>query len=172
MERPREEPAATLAPAMHTGRPLLLLTGGALLGFMLALMNLLGANGGGDIDESVVALVNGTPLESAEYQRALQLFASEKRSAITGGDRSLILERMIEEELLVQYGVKAGLVRTSPAVRSEVLQSVMAGLTVEFEARRDDGRDTGRDRDDRLTEYLGQLRNAATIRWPASGQPP
>ena len=97
MELPTEELAATLAPAMHTGRPLLLLTGGALLGLMLALMNLLGANGGGDIDESVVALVNGTPLESAEYQRALQLFASEKRSAITGGDRSLILERMIEE---------------------------------------------------------------------------
>ena len=124
------------------------------------------------MDESVVARVNGTPLESAEYQRALHLFASEKRSAINGSDRSLILERMIEEELLVQYGVKVGLVRTSAAVRSEVLQSVMAGLTVEFEARGDDGRDPGRDRDDRLAEYLGQLRDAATIRWPASGQPP
>lgn len=172
MELQTEELDATLAPAMHSGRPLLLLAVSALLGFTFALMSLLGAKGGGDIPVSDVARVNGTPLESAEYQRALQLFASEKRSAITGGDRSLILERMIEEELLVQYGVKTGLVHTNPAVRSEVLQSVMAGLTVELEARADDRRNPGQDRDGRLAEYLGQLRAAATIRRGVSDQQP
>ena len=172
MELQGEGLEVTRAPAMRTGRPLLVLAGGALLGFIFAVMNLLGVNAVGDMEGSVVARVNGTGLESAEYQRALQLFASEKRYAITGGDCSLILERMIEEELLVQYGVKAGLVRTSPAVRSEVLQSVVAGLTMELEARAGGGSDPLRDSEDRLAEYLGQLRDAATIRWAASSQQP
>lgn len=172
MERQGEGSDVTLAPAMRAGRPLLLLAGGALFGFMLALMNLLGVNAGGDMQESVVARVNGAALESAEYQRALQLFASEKRFAITEGDRSLILERMIEEELLVQYGVKAGLVRASPAVRSEVLQSVVAGLTMELQAQADGDADPGRDSEDRLAEYIRQLRDAASIRWSESGLQP
>jgi hypothetical protein len=162
----------TLPPAMRPGRPLLLLAGGALLGFMFAVMNFPDVNVGGDMAWSVVARVNGTELESAEYQRALQLFASEKRYAITDGDRSLILARMVEEELLLQYGVKAGLVRTSSAVRSEVLQSVVAGLTMELEARADGASDPTRRSEDALAQYLGQLRDAATLRWAVSGRQP
>ncbi|MEH6580880.1 MAG: SurA N-terminal domain-containing protein [Halioglobus sp.] len=177
MELQREVLAATLAPetASRAGQSLLLLATGAALGLVFALLNLLGVNSTGDLDASAVARVNGTQLELAEYERALQLLASEKRNALTGNDRSLVLERMIEEELLVQYGVTAGLVRTNRAVRTEALQSVITGLTVELEARSSEPHDQktpAQERDDRLTTYLGQLRDAATIRWAPSSPPP
>ena len=81
MELQGEGLEVTRAPAMRIGRPLLVLAGGALLGFIFAVMNLLGVNAVGDMEGSVVARVNGTGLESAEYQRALQLFASVERRA-------------------------------------------------------------------------------------------
>jgi hypothetical protein len=152
--------------------PLIRLATGASLGALFAVLTLLGDARKSDMDVSSVASVNGSGLELAEYQRAVQLFGSEKRFALTQGDRSLILERMIEEELLVQYGLESGLVRRSKAVRSEVLRSVIASLTTELEARAvegNDGYDHGQARDDLLLEYLGHLRDSATIQWASSG---
>jgi hypothetical protein len=163
--------AITRGVSANDKRSLVRLALGASLGTLFAVLTLFGDAGISDWDDSKVASINGIGLELEEYQRAVQLFASEKRSAITLGDRSLILERMIEEELLSQYGVEAGLVRSSPAVRSEVLRSVMAGLTTEFEAGaiEDEDRHTEEQaRDGRLVKYLGQLRDGATIRWAAS----
>ncbi|MGI9284815.1 MAG: hypothetical protein ACR2P1_05470, partial [Pseudomonadales bacterium] len=85
-------------------RPLVGLTVGALVGVLFAVLALLDEAANNDLGHGGVASVNGTRLELADYQRAVQLFASEKRSAVTASDRSLILQRMIEEELLVQYG--------------------------------------------------------------------
>ncbi len=92
---------------MREVRPLNALTRlalGAAAGALCAVLVLLADSAGGGVDATVVASVNGSRLELDEYHRALRLFASEKRSAITTDDRSLILERMIEEELLLQYG--------------------------------------------------------------------
>jgi hypothetical protein len=153
-------------------RPLARLALGASLGALLAVLTLLGDARNSDLDNAAVASVNGSRLELAEYQRAVQLFSSEKQFAVTPADQSLILERMIEEELLVQYGVASGLVRDSQAVRAEVLRSVMAGLVTELEARAvegDDGYQQGLARDNHLQQYLEHLRNGATIRWAVSG---
>lgn len=142
---------------------------GASVGALCAIVALLGDSAGRGMDATTVASVNGSRLSFDEYQRAVRLFASEKRSAITTDDRSLILERMIEEELLLQYGVETGLVRNDRAVRTEVLRSVMTSLTAELQARGDDEANSGQARYDPLSEYLRQLRNGATIRWAASG---
>jgi hypothetical protein len=153
-------------------RPLSALTRlalGASVGALCAILVLLGDSAGRGVDASAVASVNGSRLDLGEYQRAVRLFASEKRSAVTMDDRSLILERMIEEELLLQYGVAAGLVRDHPAVRAEALRSVMTSLTAEQQARGDDEVDRGPARYDPLAEYLGQLRSGAAIRWSTAG---
>ena len=152
-------------------RPLTRLALGAAVGALCAVLVLLGDSAGRGVDAGTVATVNGSRLELDQYQRAVRLFASEKRSPVTTDDRSLILERMIEEELLLQYGVEAGLVRDDPAVRAEVLRSVMTSLTADLQARGDAEADRGPVPYDPLAQYLGQLRSGATIRWAASGAP-
>ncbi len=142
---------------------------GASVGALCALLVVLGDAAGRGVDTGTVASVNGSPLQLDQYQRAIRLFASEKRSPVTTADRALILERMIEEELLRQYGVATGLVRDYPAVRVEVLRAVMTSLTVDHQARADDGIDGAAARHDQLADYLGQLRSSASIRWPTPG---
>ena len=145
---------------------------GASLGVLCAVLVLLGGQGQSEVDANAVASVNGSQLKLAQYQRALRMFASEKRSAVTAEDRSLILERMIEEELLLLHGVESGLVRNNPAVRAEVIRSVMASLMTELEARIDGEISPQRGPDAALAEYIGQLRNGANIRWSATGVEP
>ncbi len=142
---------------------------GAVVGALCAVLVLLDDTTGRGVDEGAVASVNGSPLALDEYQRAVRLFASEKRSAVSRDDRSLILERMIEEELLLQYGLQAGLVRDDPGVRAEVLRSVITRLTAESQARDGVEASGGASTQDPLAEYLGQLRAGASIRWAAPG---
>ena len=158
---------AELKPA-NKQWPLIGLAIAACLGALFAVLALTGAIRDNAFDDSLVAAVNGTGLQLAEYQRAVQLFDSEKRFGVNQADRSLILERMIEEELLVQHGVELGLVRRNQPVRAEVLQSVIVSLTSELQAGEVASGDVDRQekaRDDRLIEYIGHLRESATIRW-------
>ena len=145
---------------------------GASLGAFCAVLVLLGGPDRSEVGDNAVASVNGSQLPLAQYQRALRMFASEKRHAVTAQDRSLILERMIEEELLLLHGVESGLVRNNPAVRAEVLRSVMANLMTELDARIDSEVIPQQGRDAALAEYIGQLRNGATIRWFAAAVVP
>lgn len=145
---------------------------GASLGAFLAVLVLLGGLGRSALDANAVASVNGSQLRLAQYQRALQMFAGEKRSAVTAQDRSLIVERMIEEELLLRYGIASGVVRNNPTVRAEVIRSVMASLMTELEARKGGETSPRQGQDALLAEYIGQLRSGADIRWPTAGAAP
>ena len=142
---------------------------GAIAGALCGVWVLMAQPDGGDLEPDVVASVNGSPLDLAQYQRAVRLYASEKRSPVTSQDRTLILERMIEEELLRQHGVATGLVRSDPQVRAEVLQSVMTSLTAQLDAGEAGQGSAVEASSEALARYLGQLRSGATIRWTASG---
>lgn len=162
---------------------------GACAGILLGCLGAVGWGGINHLPDTVVARVNGTDIQMVEYQRALKLFGSEKREPIADKDRSLVLERMIEEELLLQHGMSSGLVRRDRDVRMAALQSILTGLMVEFEADAkgfQDGSDSpnkaqhtsaterelsaGKSRDALLGAYLGQLREASTIiRWVTAG---
>ena len=103
------------------------------------------------------ARVNHTEIRQLDYQRALGLMASGKRSPLNAEDRILVLERLIQEELLVQYGIEQNLVRTDRKVRSAVLQSVLAGLDIQARAA------VKQDSDNGLQDYLIELRSSADI---------
>ena len=109
------------------------------------------------------ARVNHTEIRQLDYQRALRLMASGKRSPLTAEDRILVLERLIQEELLVQYGIAQDLLRADRKVRSAVLQSVLAGLDVQARAA------VKQDSDNGLQDYLIELRSSADIQ--VGGQP-
>ncbi|MDB4076745.1 SurA N-terminal domain-containing protein [Porticoccaceae bacterium] len=139
---------------------------GALLGISIALAVVLGnvsanswTNSNQPLSVSVIAKVNSTEVRLLEYQRALKMLADDRRDAITDLDRELVLQRLIDEELLIQQGINAGLVRTDMAVRTVVLQSILAGIMTEIEAS--DGQEQA------LEDYLTRLKATADIQWTA-----
>jgi len=139
---------------------------GALLGIGIALAVVLGnvsanswTNSNQPLSASVIAKVNSTEVRLLEYQRALKMLADDRRDAITDLDRELVLQRLIDEELLIQQGINAGLVRTDMAVRTVVLQSILAGIMTEIEAS--DGQEQA------LEDYLTRLKATADIQWTA-----
>ena len=144
---------------------------GALLGIGIALAVVLGnvsanswTNSNQPLSASVIAKVNSTEVRLLEYQRALKMLADDRRDAITDLDRELVLKRLIDEELLIQQSINAGLVRTDMAVRTLVLQSILAGIMTEIEAS--DGQEQA------LEDYLTRLKATADIQWTADwGKP-
>jgi hypothetical protein len=127
------------------------------------------------LPDSVVARVNHVDIASSEYEKALSMFASEKRDPLTDQDRVLVLERLIEEELLVQHGLSLGLVRKDPRLRKNVIQSLVTGITVEYEAAgagltsQTNGFDQNADaeftQERAFREFIVQLRDNALIEW-------
>ena len=114
------------------------------------------------LSATAVALVNHQQIRLAEYRRAMGLFASDKREPVTEDDRSLVLQRLIDEELLIQQGISSGLMRSDLAVRAVVLESVLAGLITEIEAT------DGDSAEQTLTDYLAHLRATANIEWASN----
>lgn len=116
------------------------------------------------LSESSIAAVNSTQIRLLEYQRALNMLASEKRDAVTDQDRDLVLQRLIDEELLVQQGLNSDLIRTNIAVRNVVLQSILAGIMVEIEA--------SSSQEQVLANYIENLKTSANIEWSAGWEQP
>ncbi|KRP22590.1 MAG: SurA N-terminal domain-containing protein [Porticoccaceae bacterium] len=133
------------------------------------------------LPSTVAARINNTDIRTIDYQRALDLFASEKRDPLTPEDRQLVLQRLIEEELLVQYAIDAGMLRSNANVRQVVLQSMLAGFVAQINATAAEnsalssnhGSSHGSSHDSALASYLLDLRNTANIeRFDLEGQQP
>lgn len=181
--------AESVAPTAVAGRNSLhWLALGAIVGIGLGCLTAAGWIGADPLPNTVIARVNDTDIRLLDYQRAVRMFASEKRDPVTDHDRAMVLERMVEEELLVQHAISSGLVRGDRGVRTTVLQSMLTGLMVELEAEVKElaGNNNSAEtivtgsateiahaadapQDALLREYLGELRETATIRWVDGG---
>ena len=104
-----------------------LLVAGVCLGLLLALGAAL-FDGGIDLpsDKGAAARVNGSVISQEEYQRAVEAVAGDKRNPITDKIRGDILERLIEEELLVQRGLDIGLLESDRDVRKSIVTAMLA----------------------------------------------
>ena len=78
-----------------------------------------------------IALVNGRPISEEEYTRTVALLASDKRTGVTHADQVHVLNRLIEEELLIQQGIKNGVVDSDRAVRKAITQAMLASVVAE-----------------------------------------
>lgn len=72
------------------------------------------------------AIVNGVPIPREALTRAALALESDSRAPVTPQREADVLERLIEEELLVQHGVDLGLAETDFAARRALVQSVLA----------------------------------------------
>jgi len=113
-------------------------------------------------DTTVVAWVNDTAIGKAQYNQALALYSQEKRSTASAQDRTLVLDRLIEEELLVQKAISDGALRNNLSVRQRTLQTMLDSIQSDVIAA--NGTNTASS-DKTLEGYIEQLRTNATIEW-------
>jgi parvulin-like peptidyl-prolyl isomerase len=85
-----------------------------------------------DLPADAAAEVNGVVVRRARYERALSALARDRRQPLREQDRHFVLDRLIEEELLVQRAVDLGLDKSDPLVRntlvSAMIETIVSGI--------------------------------------------
>ena len=130
-----EAPGAS--PTGGEQRALRLLALGAVVGLVMAAYGIVAPLGGEEptLPEDAIALVNGEVLRRDAYERLLAGFASDARNPIDDTIRKHILDRMIEEELLVQRALDLGLAEVDRKVRADLTSSLIAAVVSGAEER-------------------------------------
>ena len=82
-------------------------------------------------DKNVVVSVNGHPIFQSDWDLALQALAMNKRNEITKEDQLLVLERLIDEQLLLQRGLEIDLPQTEGMVRKAIVNAMIDKVVVE-----------------------------------------
>lgn len=108
-------------------------------------------------DEGHAAEINGSQITHVNYQRALALVAKDRREPMQLVDRQLVMQRLIEAELLVQFATQNNLVRLNPRLRSAILQSLAMQLDIQNRADGTGGFQVA------TRSYLAALRESADI---------
>jgi parvulin-like peptidyl-prolyl isomerase len=115
-------------------RPLAWLAAGAAAGVAVAAWGLLGTDArSAGLPDGAIASVNGTLLYADDYRRLVEGVESDTREPASPELRRRVLDRMIEEELLVQRGVELGLVESDRRVRADITQAMIQSIVVETE---------------------------------------
>jgi parvulin-like peptidyl-prolyl isomerase len=109
-----------------------LLAMGATAGVGLAGWTLLEPTPGhGPLPPGVVAVVDGRPILAADYERALRAVAADGADPSHHGQR--VLDRLIDETLLVEHGLELGLAHRDARVRADLSAAVLALVTARAE---------------------------------------
>jgi parvulin-like peptidyl-prolyl isomerase len=107
-------------------RALTWLTAGAFAGLALAAGGLMtGGEAPGGLPDHAIAAVNGEILRVEEYERAVAALASDRRGPIGAAEKRHVLDRLLDEELLVQRGLELGLARHDRRVRGDIVSAVI-----------------------------------------------
>jgi len=83
------------------------------------------------IPRDAVAVVNGVAVRQDEYERTLAALANDRRMPLEAADKQHVLDRLIDEELLVQRGLELGLPQTDRKLRADVTSAMIAAVTAE-----------------------------------------
>lgn len=119
-----------------------LLVVGAFAGVLLAGAGLLRRDP--DIDEvggNVLARVEGRPIFRADVERGVAAIDADRRNGARTEDRARVLDRLIDEELLVQRALELGLAERDRRVRDDLVSAMIDALT--SRARDEEGPDEG-----------------------------
>jgi parvulin-like peptidyl-prolyl isomerase len=120
-------------------RAIALLAFGAVAGIVAAAIGLLAQTRDADaVPEGAVAAVNGTAVRRADYERAIEALASDRRGGLDDADRRHVLDRLVDEELLVQRALELGLARSDRRVRGDLVAAVIESVTADAGQREAD----------------------------------
>lgn len=90
------------------------------------------------LPSDAVASVDGVPISRADYQTALGALATARRDGAAAGDAERVLDRLIEEELLLQRALELGLARRDARARAALVSALVASIALEAEAAEPD----------------------------------
>ena len=80
------------------------------------------------LPDNIIATVNDKIIPSDKYQTIINLIQNDKRDELTKADREMALDRIIEEELLVQYAYKNGFLEADDLLRKSIVRSVVDSI--------------------------------------------
>ena len=88
----------------------------------------------GELPIGAIARVGGKIITQERYLRVLNDLAADKRAPLSAEDRQFVIDRLVDEELLIQRGMELGLAESSPEIRKAMAAAVIAQLVAEAEA--------------------------------------
>ena len=101
----------------------------SIIGTLLAIYSIMDSNKNfSSLPNDVVATVNDKIIPSERYQTVIQLIENDKRDGLIDIDRKMALERIIEEELLVQYAYQNGFLEADDLLRKSIVRSVVDSI--------------------------------------------
>lgn len=107
---------------------------GAFAGLAVAAYALLDTGPRRALPGDAAAVVGGETISREAYERALAALGAGRREALTADQRRHVLERLIEEELLIQRGLELGLARHDPRVRGDLVAAVIELVRAQADA--------------------------------------
>lgn len=118
----------------------LLLAIGAGIGLILAVAGIVrpGPRFDVDVPPGAAAVVDGALIEKDAFERAVGLLAADSKNPIGEPERSHVLDRMIEEELLVQRARELGVDQVDRRVRSLLVSSMIDSIVADAQPEEPD----------------------------------
>lgn len=80
-----------------------------------------------------VAVVNGEAVSRSSFETAVGLVERDRGEPVSGEERDRILQRLVDEELLVQRGIELGLPRSDRKLRGDLVAGVIEAATAAAE---------------------------------------
>jgi len=110
----------------HSKRSQFLLALGMVVGLALALSSILEPGSSArSLPEGVAAIVNGTEISQESLESAVRALAADSNNPIGQAEQNRILDRLIEEELLVQRAVELDLDVKDRSIRNRLVSAMI-----------------------------------------------
>jgi hypothetical protein len=107
---------------------------GAVLGLSVAVASMLQAPRASTVPMDAVAVVNGSAIAADELSRALDALSSDRREPLGETERRAVLDRLIDEELLVERARELGLDRSDRTLRTRLVGAMVEAILAEQSA--------------------------------------
>src|SRR5262245_38538641 len=82
-----------------------------------------------------VASVDGSLVRAEDLARALTAVATDRRTPLDAAERRHVLDRLIDEELLLQHALALGLARSDRVARGHLVAAAIDAIVAEATAR-------------------------------------
>jgi hypothetical protein len=82
-----------------------------------------------ELTTDAIAWVNDRPISRSSYENALQAVAGDRKSGtLRQDDRERVLQRLIDQELLIDRAIEVGLPERDPQIRNQLATAMIAFL--------------------------------------------
>ena len=110
---------------LRANASLYLLLVGAALGLGASVWSALGVGQSLERYADAVAVVDGVPISKTVYETAIEGLASAKRNPLSDAEKREALDRIIDEELLLQRALTLGMGESDPSSRKALVNAML-----------------------------------------------